>query len=233
MRWIKSLLWFFVASAVARSTEGLYSLVKRRLPNHSDQFRFNLDADFGNSDGYDQYIVQSADNGTVLVHGNSLSALSSGYDREEIHRESERPTLIVSIAISLISSMLISTGSLAAVWTRAPSVLPPIDTPIQSSSTVPWRYHFNTVTFSYTSAFWTWEEWESQLDWLALRGVNLSLAWVGQEKILVDVFQELGLTDAEIATFLGGLAFLAWNRFGNIQGSWGGDLPRSWIDSRI
>jgi len=89
------------------------------------------------------------------------------------------------------------------------------------------------VTFSYTSAFWTWEEWESQLDWLALRGVNLPLAWVGQEKILVDVFHEIGLTDAEIATFLSGPAFLAWNRFGNIQGSWGGDLPRTWIDQQF
>ncbi|GLI80722.1 hypothetical protein PoHVEF18_009079 [Penicillium ochrochloron] len=82
-------------------------------------------------------------------------------------------------------------------------------------------------------AFWTWEEWETQLDWLALHGVNLPLAWVGQEKILVDVFQEIGLTDAEIATFLSGPAFQAWNRFGNIQGSWGGDLPRSWIDQQF
>lgn len=120
MCWIKSLLWFCVASAVAQSTEGLYSLVKRRLPNHGDQFRFTLDADFGNSDGYDQYLVQSADNGTVLVHGNSLSALSSGYGPEEIQREPQPLTLIVSIAISLISSMLISTGSLAAAWTRPP-----------------------------------------------------------------------------------------------------------------
>lgn len=117
MCWIKSLLWFCVASAVAQSTEGLYSLVKRRLPNHGDQFRFTLDANFGNSDGYDQYLVQTADNGTVLVHGNSLSALSSGYSREEIHRDPPL-TLTVSIAISPISSMLISTGSLAAAWTR-------------------------------------------------------------------------------------------------------------------
>lgn len=82
-------------------------------------------------------------------------------------------------------------------------------------------------------AFWSWEEWETQLDWLALHGVNLPLAWVGQEKILVDVFQEIGLTDAEIATFLSGPAFQAWNRFGNVQGSWGGDLPRSWIDQQF
>ena len=89
------------------------------------------------------------------------------------------------------------------------------------------------MTFSYTTAFWTWEDWESQLDWMALRGVNLPLAWVGQEKIIVQVFHEIGLTDSEIATFLSGPAFQAWNRFGNIQGSWHGDLPESWIDEQF
>lgn len=89
------------------------------------------------------------------------------------------------------------------------------------------------MTFSYTAAFWDWEDWELQLDWLALRGVNLPLAWVGQEKILIDVFHEIGLTGAEIATFLTGPAFQAWNRLGNIQGTWGGDMPRSWIDQQF
>jgi alpha-N-acetylglucosaminidase len=114
-----------------------------------------------------------------------------------------------------------------------PSTLPPLDVPITGSSIVPWRYHFNTVTFSYTSAFWTWEDWELELDWLALRGVNLPLAWVGQEKILVDAFRELGMSDAEISRYLSGPAFQAWNRFGNIQGSWGGDLPMEWIDNQF
>lgn len=89
------------------------------------------------------------------------------------------------------------------------------------------------MTFSYTAAFWTWEDWELELDWLALRGVNLPLAWVGQEKIVQDVFLEAGFTDAEVSSFLSGPAFQAWNRFGNIQGSWGGELPQSWIDSQF
>jgi alpha-N-acetylglucosaminidase len=63
--------------------------------------------------------------------------------------------------------------------------------------------------------------------------VNLPLAWVGYEKILVDVYREIGLTDAEIESFFSGPAFQAWNRFGNIQGSWGGDLPMDWIDSQF
>lgn len=51
---------------------------------------------------------------------------------------------------------------------------------------------------------------------------------------MVEVFREIGLTDAEISSFLSGPAFQAWNRFGNIQGSWGGgELPMSWIDDQF
>lgn len=63
--------------------------------------------------------------------------------------------------------------------------------------------------------------------------MNLPLAWIGFEKILLDVFRDIGLTDSEIISFFSGPAFQAWNRFGNIQGSWGGELPLSWIDSQF
>lgn len=89
------------------------------------------------------------------------------------------------------------------------------------------------MTLSYTSPFWSWEDWELQLDWMALRGINLPLAWVGIEKFFVDVFRDAGFNDAEINSFLSGPAFQAWNRFGNIQGSWGGDIPEDWIDDQF
>ena len=47
------------------------------------------------------------------------------------------------------------------------------------------------------------------------------------------MFREVGLTDADIASFLSGPAFQAWNRFGNIQGNWGGDLPTTWINDQF
>jgi alpha-N-acetylglucosaminidase len=70
------------------------------------------------------------------------------------------------------------------------------------------------------------------LDWMALHGINLPLAWfspasspslttrLGYEEILNQLFLGIGLTSEEIATFLSGPAFLSWNRFGNIQGTW-------------
>lgn len=84
MQWIKSLfcLLFFTASAPAQSTDGIYSLVERRLPNHVDHFGFVIDkSNLTGTEGYDQFVVSSAPNGSILVKGNSISALSSGYPR--------------------------------------------------------------------------------------------------------------------------------------------------------
>ena len=107
---------------------------------------------------------------------------------------------------------------------RYPSVLP-----FTSRQRLIWVL----VTFSYTSAFWTWEDWESQLDWMSLHGINLPLAWVGQEKLLAETFRSTGLNDTEISEFFSGPDFQAWNRFGNIQGDWAGILPTSWIDGQF
>lgn len=131
----------------------------------------------------------------------------------------------------------------------APAELPSLSEPVKGASAIPWRYQLNTgisslplfrhksnelvVTFSYVAAFWQWEDWELELDWMAMRGVNLPLAWVGYEKILIEVLHETGFTDEDIHGFLSGPAYLAWNRFGNIQGSWSGDLPFDWIDSQF
>lgn len=68
---------------------------------------------------------------------------------------------------------------------------------------------------------------------MALRGINLPLAWVGYEKILMEVFLDAGFTEAEVISFLSGPAFQSWNRFGNIQGSWDGELQMSWINSQF
>ena len=91
------------------------------------------------------------------------------------------------------------------------------------------------MTFSYTFAWYSWEDWEKLLDWAAWRGVNIQLAWVGYEKIFLESFRDLGLTDAEILPFFSGPAFQSWNRFGNCKQSWGdvGNLPMSWIDAQF
>jgi len=92
------------------------------------------------------------------------------------------------------------------------------------------RYFFNVCTFGYTMAWWGWKEWERQIDWMAMNGINLPLAITGQEAVWYEVYRELGLTDAQIGTFIPGPAYFPWGWMGNIDG-FGGPLPASWRTS--
>ena len=80
------------------------------------------------------------------------------------------------------------------------------------------RYYQNVCTVSYSSVWWGWARWQRELDWMALNGVNLALAFTGQELIWRRVFTQIGLQTAEVDEFFTGPAFLAWqvNRAGNV-----------------
>ncbi|KAF2656863.1 glycoside hydrolase family 89 protein [Lophiostoma macrostomum CBS 122681] len=206
----------FWSISTATSIQGIQDLVKRRVPDQYEEFVFTLDANSNSSEVANDTYTISTLNGSIAIQGTSLSALATGLRR-----------YFTDVAHSDIYWF---------IGNHLDQVASPLPRPtevITGESIVPWRYHFNTVTFSYTSPFWNWSDWELELDWLALHGVNLPLAWVGFEKILLDVFRDINLTDSEILPFFSGPAFQAWNRFGNIQGSWGGELPLSWIDGQF
>ncbi|PIA62267.1 hypothetical protein AQUCO_00200330v1 [Aquilegia coerulea] len=97
---------------------------------------------------------------------------------------------------------------------------------------VPWNYYQNAVASSYTFAWWDWERWEKEIDWMAVQGINLPLAFTGQEAIWQKVFQIFNISSSELNDFFGGPAFLAWSRMGNLHG-WGGPLPQSWFDQQL
>nr|XP_048329041.1 alpha-N-acetylglucosaminidase-like [Ziziphus jujuba var. spinosa] len=97
---------------------------------------------------------------------------------------------------------------------------------------IPWNYYQNAVTSSYTFAWWDWKRWEREIDWMALQGINLPLAFTGQEAIWQKVFQKFNISSSDLDGFFGGPAFLAWSRMGNLHG-WGGPLPQSWFDQQL
>ncbi|KAI0785331.1 alpha-N-acetylglucosaminidase [Irpex lacteus] len=209
---LSTLLSAASVTANAFSLSGIHSLVRRRIPQHANSFQFNIINGTG-----DSFTVSDTDSeaGGVTIGCTTLSACARG-----------------------LYTYCTEVGNVDIWWTGSrlhelKTPLPKVGNTIHGSSIVPWRYHFNTVTFGYTTAFWNFNKWELLLDWLALRGVNLPLAWIGYEKILIDVFHEVGLTDDEIFDFLSGPAFLPWNRFGNIQSSWGGRLPMQWVTEQF
>ena len=76
----------------------------------------------------------------------------------------------------------------------------------------------NVCTMGYSLVFTDWAYWEKQIDWMALNGINLPLAFVGQEWVWTEVFKEYGLAFSDLDTFFTGPAFLPWYRMGNIRG---------------
>ncbi|OMO77565.1 Alpha-N-acetylglucosaminidase [Corchorus capsularis] len=97
---------------------------------------------------------------------------------------------------------------------------------------IPWNYYQNAVTSSYSFAWWNWERWEQEIDWMALQGINLPLAFTGQEAIWQKVFQKFNISTSDLDDFFGGPAFLAWSRMANLHG-WGGPLPQSWFNEQL
>lgn len=92
-------------------------------------------------------------------------------------------------------------------------------------STADYRYYFNYCTFSYSMAFWTWERWQQEIDWMALHGINMPLQIVGLEVLWRNILKDerIGYSDAEVAEFIAGPGFMAWFAMNNLEG-WGGTV---------
>lgn len=115
---------------------------------------------------------------------------------------------------------------------KLPDLLPPVLQKIRKETELKYRYDFNYCTFSYTMAFWDWERWEREIDWMALHGINLPLAMTGVEGVWYQVLKKLGYEKEEINEFVAGPGFLAWWLMNNLEG-WGGPNPDSWYQHQI
>ena len=115
--------------------------------------------------------------------------------------------------------------------THLPASLPRVASPERHATDLKLRYDFNYCTFSYSMAFWDWKRWQTEIDWMALHGVNLPLAIVGEEVAWRNMLLKLGYTKEEMGKFIAGPAFLAWWEMNNLEG-WGGPLPDSWYNQQ-
>ncbi|KAK8341413.1 hypothetical protein V6Z11_A08G168100 [Gossypium hirsutum] len=67
---------------------------------------------------------------------------------------------------------------------------------------------------------------------MALQGINLPLAFSGQEAIWQKVFMGFNISMEDLNDFFGGPAFLAWARMGNLH-TWGGPLSKNWLKQQL
>lgn len=110
---------------------------------------------------------------------------------------------------------------------KLPAVLPIVKQKERHETDLKLRYNFNYCTFSYTMAFWDWNRWQKEIDWMALHGINMPLAAVGTESVWRNMLLKLGYSEEEVGKFIAGPAFLAWWEMNNLEG-WGGPLPLNW-----
>lgn len=109
--------------------------------------------------------------------------------------------------------------------------MPAITAPVRKETPFKYRYFLNYCTHNYSSSFWGWSEWEKELDWMVLNGINLSLAVIGTEEVWYNTLLKLNYTSQEALGYLPGLGFSAWWLMGNLE-SWGGPMTVATMKSR-
>jgi len=183
------------------------ALIKRVVPAIADRFVVN---EIPAENGKDVFELESK-NGKIILGGNK--------------------------ALSVASAL----GYYLKNWCRndfgwngnnmhLPAVLPVIKEKITHTTPYNYRYYLNYCTFNYSMAWWNWDRWQKEIDWMALNGINMPLALTGEEAIWRDVYQNMGFTNADLDSFFSGPAYFSWLWMGNLDG-WGGPLPQHWIDS--
>lgn len=110
-----------------------------------------------------------------------------------------------------------------------PDTLPAPSSPVTIES--PWNvvFAYNYCTLSYTAAFWDWNRWQHELDFLALSGFTHALVTAGLEKTWEDFLAGAGYPKANAIRFIPNPAFAAWWNMGNLE-SHGGPLSQQQID---
>ena len=187
--------------------KAVYALIERVTPGYSSSFILRLSDDQG-----DEKFSYDTSDGKILLEGNTTISLCVAY-YQYLRKW-------CNVNLSFCGSHM-----------ELPEKLP---LPSRTEGKVNGRYRsfFNYCSFSYTAAWWDWEDWQWTIDFLAMNGVNMPLQVTGLEGVWYNALLRCGYTDLQAREYLCGPAYFAWQWMGNIE-SFAGPLPKSWIDSHI
>lgn len=204
------LLLFFTSMVMygcSMSTEfdqSVSDLAERLLPdNNSSSFIFEKlpsDSDF--------FELEQAADDRIIIRGNSGVSIARGlnhYLRNYCHK-----------SVSWCGNNL----------SELPLPLPPVREKVRVTASFPYRYYLNYCTYSYSMAFWDWEQWEKEIDRMALQGINMPLMAVySQYAVWQNTLRRLNFSEDDIRKFLPGAGYEAWWLMGNLEGFGGPVTP--------
>lgn len=150
--------------------------------------------------------------GRILVRGNSYVSIASG----------------LNWYLKYYAHVHLTWNNMTA---RLPEQLPKVGRKIRREAAVRYRYYLNYCTASYSMAFWDWDRWQREIDWMALHGINLALDVVGTDVVWRNVLARLGYSAEDADSFIAGPAFQAWWLMNNLEG-WGGPNSDRWYRDR-
>jgi alpha-N-acetylglucosaminidase len=209
----KSLCFLVLVIVSAHSFAGVFDavrdLAKRRVPWLEPHLSFEKIS--SGKEGQDRFTL-SSEAGKIIIAASDVNAAAEGlnwYLQYYCHR-----------------SMSHLGDNLSAV-----SPLPLMKQKVTKSSPFRYRYALNYCTLNYTMSFYDWKDWQRELDWMALHGVNLMLMPIGTEAVWQQTMRKFGFSEKEIEAFIPGPAFNAWWLMSNLEG-WGGPVTQRMIDRR-
>lgn len=192
---------------ISNDVKAVRELLKRILPNHYEGISVVINEHVE----HDYFRIRN-NKGLVEIEANNALSVSSG-----IHWYLK---YVCNCHISWSGNQL-----------KLPEQLPTDFEEIRHEGNFNFRYYLNYCTFSYSMVWWDWERWEKEIDWMALNGINLALAIVGQEAVWQNFMKKHDITEEKIFEFLPGPAYLAWGWLSNFDG-WGGPTTQNWIDDQ-
>lgn len=83
------------------------------------------------------------------------------------------------------------------------------------------RVYLNYCTLGYSMAFWQWEDWEKEIDFMAMNGINMPLSVVGTQAVWYYTLRKFGYSNVGALRFLSGPAYWPWQLMNNLESFFG------------
>lgn len=196
------------ASAAIDNPQSVSDLLDRVAgAGAGSQIETTVDDSYVSGTGAEMFMISSK-NGKPWIKGTTLSALTTGLGWYLNH----------TVGVNL-------------TWNFPRTTITDFPLPQgteEHTTSAKYRYYLNYTTFSYSMSTWTWDRWQEEIDWMALRGINMPLQIVGLEEVWRKfLMEDYKYTQSEVDAYVAGPCYMAWFGMNNLEG-WGGPNPVWW-----
>ncbi len=195
---------------VSVNIAGVRSVLDRMLPQHADQIHVS----FLPNAGKESFHI-SGSSGRIAVAGSTPSAILMG----------------THWYLKYVAGVSMSWNGDS--FNQLPSRLAVQASDIVHNANVQHRFALNDTNDGYTGPFWSWKEWEHQIDVLAMHGINEVLVYMGAEGVYQQTFRKFNMSDEEMRNWFPTPAHQPWWLLGNMSAWVGPSISQRLIEARL